>query len=75
MVSAFVLIKVTRGGELGITDMLNDMEEIEDVSLLYGEYDAILKIKTKSMEDLQSFLVNKLRTIDGVDKTSTLITQ
>jgi anthranilate phosphoribosyltransferase len=74
MVSAFVLLKVKRGGEINISETLNRFKEIQDVSLLYGEYDAILKVETKTMEDLQEFLVKRLRRVDGVDKTSTLIT-
>jgi DNA-binding Lrp family transcriptional regulator len=73
VITAFVLLKVKRGGELGITDAIKKMTEVQDVSLLYGEYDAILKIKTKTMESLQDFLVNKLRKVDGIDKTATLI--
>ncbi|MEM4248487.1 MAG: Lrp/AsnC ligand binding domain-containing protein [Candidatus Nanoarchaeia archaeon] len=73
MITAFVLLKVKRGGELNITDSIKKMSEVQDVSLLYGEYDAIIKVKTKTMESLQDFLVNKLRRIDGVDKTATLI--
>lgn len=74
MVSAFVLLKLARGGELGITESLEKLKEIKDVALLYGEYDAIIKVKTKSMEELQNFLVKRLRTINGIDTTSTLIT-
>jgi DNA-binding Lrp family transcriptional regulator len=74
MVVAYVLLKVKRGGELSATDTIKTLKGVLDVSLLYGEYDAIIKVEKTNMEELQNFLVKKIRAIDGVDKTSTLIT-
>jgi DNA-binding Lrp family transcriptional regulator len=74
MVVAYVLLKLSRGGEVTIEKAVKKMSGVIDVATLYGEYDAILKIQKKSMEDLQSFLVKELRRVDGISQTSTLIT-
>jgi DNA-binding Lrp family transcriptional regulator len=73
MVVAFVLLKVGRGSEISATDKIKKLPGVLDVAALYGEYDAVVKVEKKNMEELQSFLVKEIRQIDGVAKTSTLI--
>ena len=41
--------------------------------LTYGEYDLILRVESESLEDLDHFVFNKLRTTDGVAATTTLL--
>ena len=41
--------------------------------LTYGEYDLILKVESESLEDLDHFIFNKLRTTEGVAATTTLL--
>lgn len=48
-------------------------EEVKDIILTYGEYDLILKIESNSLEDLDHFIFNKLRAIDGITTTTTLL--
>lgn len=68
-----MFINVRRGGETKIDD-LKKFSGVKDVASVYGEYDAILKVEKSDMEDLQKFLVEKIRPITWVDKTSTMIT-
>ena len=74
MVVAYLFITVKRGGEHTVFETLSKMDGVKDVALLYGEYDIIAKVEKPTMEDLQKFLVKDVRKIDGVDKTSTMIT-
>jgi len=48
-------------------------EEVKDIILTYCEYDLILKIESNSLEDLDHFIFNKLRAIDGITTTTTLL--
>ncbi len=73
MVIAYVLLKVSRGGEMSAADKIKTLPGVLDVASLYGEYDAVVKVEKKNMEELQSFLVKELRQIEGVAKPSTLI--
>lgn len=73
MVSAYVLIKVGRAKEMDTSENIKKLAGVQDVAVVYGEYDNILKVEKKTMEDLQDFLVKTLRNIPGVIKTSTLI--
>jgi len=41
--------------------------------LTYGEYDLVIKVELPSMDSLDNFIFNKLRSIDGVTATTTLL--
>ena len=45
----------------------------EEVSIVAGGTDIIVKIRVKDVAELNDFVIKKLRAIDGVDKTQTLI--
>lgn len=45
---------------------------IVDVSVLYGEYDMIIKIDVPTMSELQNFVVD-LKKQKGIERTNTMI--
>lgn len=45
----------------------------EEVSIVTGGTDLIIKVRAKDIDELNDFVIKKLRNIDGVDKTQTLI--
>jgi len=47
--------------------------EVQEVHIITGTWDMILKVKIKSVDDLGKFVVDKLRMIEGVDKTLTCV--
>jgi len=73
MVTAYLLINVASGTETTVANALLKLREVKDVSVVYGEYDLILKIELKTMESLQEFILNKIRTISDIKRTSTMI--
>jgi DNA-binding Lrp family transcriptional regulator len=73
MAQAYVLLKVTPGYERNIVKELKDLAEIEDINELYGEWDIIAKASVERIEDLDALLSEKMRKIEGVTLTSTLI--
>jgi DNA-binding Lrp family transcriptional regulator len=73
MAQAYVLLKVTPGYERNIVKELKDLPEIEDISELYGEWDIIIKASVERIEDLDALLSEKMRKIEGVTLTSTMI--
>jgi DNA-binding Lrp family transcriptional regulator len=73
MVEAYVLLKVTPGYERNIVKELKDLPEIEDINELYGEWDIITKASVERIEDLNALLSEKMRKIEGVTLTSTMI--
>jgi DNA-binding Lrp family transcriptional regulator len=73
MAQAYVLLKVTPGYERTIVKELRDIPEIEDINELYGEWDIIVKVSVARIEDLDALLSEKMRRIEGVTLTSTMI--
>ncbi|MBI2041336.1 MAG: Lrp/AsnC ligand binding domain-containing protein [DPANN group archaeon] len=73
MVAAFILIVADSGYERKIADKLADAEGVEEVDVIYGDYDLVAKIHVSDISKLGDFVMDKIRTIKGVRRTSTLI--
>ena len=73
MVSAYLLILVKPGEETTVVDKLNQLDEVKMTDVVYGEYDVIAKVEVQDMEALQKFLMDKIRRIDEIERTSTMI--
>ncbi len=72
MALGFVLIKVLPTKEKYVYDRLAELEEVEELYPLFGEYDLIAKIVVRDFEHLSEVVLKKIRTIDGVVETKTL---
>ncbi len=73
MVTAFVLIVADSGSEKVIADKLANADGVDDVEVIYGDYDLIAKIHVSDISQLGDFIINNIRSIKGVRRTSTLI--
>ena len=73
MVTAYLLILVKPGEETTVVDKLNKLDEVKMTDVVYGEYDVIAKVEVIDMEGLQKFLMDKIRRIDEIERTSTMI--
>ena len=73
MVKAFVLLKAKPGYERNIVKELKDLPEIEAINELYGEWDIITKVSVVSIDELDELISGKMRKIEGVTVTSTMI--
>ena len=73
MVTAYIMVIVKPGSEIKVAERLMREGEVKDIAIVYGEYDIIMKVEVETMEDLQKFLSEKVRAIDEVEKTTTLI--
>ena len=73
-VFALIELKVTPKKELGfqeIADRVMEMEEVESVYLMAGDYDLAVFVKGKTMQDVAMFVAKRLSTLDSVLSTST----
>lgn len=73
MAEAYVLLKVNPGDERNIVKLLSELPEVKDVNELYGEWDIIIKVAVKNLEELDPLLSENIRVIKGVQLTSTMI--
>ena len=73
MPRAYVLFSVESGAEDQVLTELRNVESVQEVNVSYGVYDLVAKIKTDSMEQLKELVSHRLRRIDKVRSTLTLI--
>ncbi|NHV97861.1 MAG: Lrp/AsnC family transcriptional regulator [Thaumarchaeota archaeon] len=73
MPTAYVLIKVVAGAEAKVFEALSKIEGVEEVNVVYGEYDIIAKVNARSMDDLRNIVVKQIRGVRGIVKTETAI--
>lgn len=73
MPRAFVLINVESGSEDEVLNELKKIEGVEEAYFSYGVYDLITKIKADSMENLKDMVTRRVRALNKVRSTLTLI--
>ena len=72
-VKAYILVNVSTGTEDEVCKALVEFDEVVEVATIYGEYDAIIKVAAKDMNDLDDFITSKLRSLPHIFMTSTMI--
>lgn len=71
---AYVLINTELGQEKSILEALNMVEEVSRIHTVYGVYDLIVEVEAESMDRLKEIILNKVRRIEHVKNTITLLT-
>lgn len=73
MPKAFVLINVESGAEDEVLNELKAIENVDESYFSYGVYDIITKIRADSMGKLKELVTTRIRSLDQVRSTLTLI--
>ena len=73
MISAFTLVKVSIQKNLGIFEKVKKLQTVNEATLVYGEYDIIIRTNTNNIEELNTFIYNTLRKIPHITMTTTMI--
>ena len=73
MAKAYVLINSEIGGETEVVEQLKSIKEVVEVSVVYGVYDVIVKLEAKTMETLKDIITSKIRHLNKVRSTMTMI--
>ena len=73
MATAFVLINAEIGAEREVLKGLKDIPEVKEAHMVYGVYDIIARIQTETMQELKDIISWKIRRLDKVRSTLTMI--
>ncbi|MGE5313502.1 MAG: Lrp/AsnC family transcriptional regulator [Acidobacteriota bacterium] len=73
MVSAIVLLTVARDRITPVAEQLADLQGISEVHSVAGTYDLVAIIRVADNEQLAKLVTEKIRAIDGIEKSETLI--
>jgi DNA-binding Lrp family transcriptional regulator len=72
MVIGFILVTTSPSMEKVAVKALSKVPEVQEAHLLFGEYDILLKVEAKDMDDLGRIVIKKIRAKKGVIDTETL---
>ncbi len=73
MVTAMVLLNVSRDKVNKVAESLADMEGISEVYSIAGRYDLVVIIRAKDNEQLAELVTNHMLKVEGILKSETLI--
>jgi len=73
MQSAYLTMKAKIGKLKLVTAALEELEEIIEFNEVYGRYDIIALIELEDMEELKTFIQNKIMIIAGLSYCETFI--
>jgi DNA-binding Lrp family transcriptional regulator len=77
MVESFVLVRVGTSEAMNLTktirEVLSKTKGVKDVYGVFGRWDFLIKVETKTLEDLGKLVTDCIRGINGVVSTETLI--
>ena len=73
MVTAYILIISESGAERRVVEELLDVDGVSEAELVYGEYDVVTKVFVEDISQLSDFILEKIRPIKSIKRTSTLI--
>ncbi len=78
MVEAYVLVKIATQTEMqgynrSVVDKIRSIHGVEKAELLFGDYDAIVKLTLPKIHDCENLIIEELSMIHGVESTVTLL--
>ena len=74
MGSAYVLINCDLGYEEEIITKLKNISGVKEAQGTFGAYDILAKIESNELDKLRDTITNKIRNMDRVRSTLTLMT-
>jgi DNA-binding Lrp family transcriptional regulator len=75
LATAFVLLNAETGLESEVLKNIKEFKEVKEAHMLNGTYDIIAKIETNALVDLKNVISRKIRRLDKVQGTLTMIVQ
>ena len=73
MAEAYILINCEIGAEEDVITALKSVDGIKEVHGTFGAYDILAKIESAQVEDLRETITWKIRKIDKIRSTLTLM--
>ena len=73
MATTFVLINTETGSEKEVLDELKKIDAVKESYMVFGVYDIVAKIAADTLDELKEIVTWKVRIIDKVRSTLTMI--
>ena len=72
MAVGYVLVNVTPGMEIEAYNTIKGMENVDEITVLFGDYDLIVKLVADDLGTIAKTVVETIRPVTGVLNTKTL---
>ena len=73
MTTAYVLITCGLGHEAEIIDEIKQVEDVKEVTVVFGAYDILAKVESANVKNLSDTIAWKIRKLNRVMSTLTLM--
>ena len=78
MMEVYILVKIFTQREVygyaqSIVEKLMMMKGVENAQLLFGDYDAIVKLNVPKIHDVENLVLEEISMIEGIESTTTLL--
>ncbi|AUB55908.1 MULTISPECIES: Lrp/AsnC family transcriptional regulator [Methanobacterium] len=72
-ITSIIIIQTESEKHEFVKEELSRLKEVSEVYSVSGEYDILIKVWVKSIEDLNQLINSKIRSIDGVEDLTEMI--
>ena len=72
MATGYVLINAKPGMEFEAFQIIKNLNNVVDATILFGDYDILVKIVADDMGTIARTVVDEIRQVEGVSDTKTL---
>lgn len=74
----YILVKIFTQREVygyaqSIVEKLMMVKGVENAQLLFGDYDAIVKLNVPKIHDVENLVLEEISMIEGIESTTTLL--
>lgn len=70
---AYILINIRTGEVLDVVRQMRKIEQVSEINMTFGPYDAVAIVETKDLEELGKVLAGSIQPIPGVEETLTCL--
>jgi len=68
-----VLLRLDAGKEESVLAKIRNVEGVKKVQAVFGRWDLVATVEARDLNALTSLVIKKIRAVDGVSATETLI--
>jgi len=70
-VTAYILLNVEMTNQNSVFETIKGMDETREIYQIFGAFDIIIKAEFQDNEQLSNFVIDKLKSLEGVIDTQT----
>ncbi len=74
MIKAYILVVANPGATKQVYDALQKVKGVTECHQVMGPYDIVVEIEVEDLADVPPILGSHIRTIEGVENTTSLVT-